>query len=170
MRNFESEAFKPYEPEEGSLTLYLEQLDLSRAKFLRFAEGLSHSQTQIQLEAVQKNGRAMIDSFTNAVSNIVNLDHVGHFEKKRMIQALHQNEDQKRVEGLNAILGEDILEPATFSSLSEAADFLIESGLKGQIPPMNDKKWIEAEARNFSSMLTVDLNTFSGHCSTGQLS
>lgn len=165
MKSFEHEPSRPYTPEVGTFAFYIEELDKSTLFLVIAAANFIEAPTSDQFERVQQSAKGLYINFCKTILSILDSD-MTYFEKIRATLTLQKSENQRRVNDLNAILGEETLEPAEFirSDLNFFTDKLIDEGLSGSVPQQIDiTKWYESEAACFGGKLAADLNNFARH-------
>lgn len=139
-------------PDEVNLGTHLADLEAKRFAFFSLAATYAHRPTSDSEQNLKTQGaNGLIQSFANTLVYVAAMSEPLEF-KFNIIQQLQKEEDSKRVEKINSIVGKNLLQPGTIS---------LE-------PPEEDNeettlKTVQAGVNCFTSFLSADVQRLINH-------
>ena len=116
--------------------------------------------SSIDLTPVEESGTEVIQAFSRAIKNILELEDVEVRDKALMIIDAQRNEDRRRVDFFNELAGQEVTEYEEFCSVDEAYDLeTIESNLDNEMYNL----WHANTMKDFGELFEADLNNYLGH-------
>lgn len=154
------EILPPVEPGEENLHTALAEMDVSRGELIAELRIYHEKPTEKVKARIASKAGVLCEDFAESVNCIFKDGRYKHLEMVQSIISLHSEEDAKRVEALNSILGRNLIKPDTFPLIEDVIDDSYTEPKPGEI---DYESWGEGELESFKGTMECDLNKFLGY-------